>query len=69
MILFSEIRVNALKRNSTFGLDFRELSVGVRQWRECLELASERLSQIFHIFIKWERVDTDGVPAVTKGRI
>ena len=36
-------------RNSTFGLDFRELSVGVRQQRERLELASERLSEIFYI--------------------
>ena len=27
----------------------RELSVGVRQQRECLELASERLSKIFYI--------------------
>ncbi len=34
-------------RNSTFGLEFRELPAGVRQQRECLELASERLSKIF----------------------
>ena len=54
-------------RNSTCKPDFRELSDGVRQQRECLELTSERLSQIFYI-IK-NRVDADGIPAVTKGRI
>ena len=52
-------------RNSTFGLDFRELSVGVRQQRECLELASERLPQIFLM----KKVDADGFPGRYTGRI
>lgn len=55
-------------RNSTFGLEYRELSAGARQQRGCLELASERLSKIFCVLI-WKKVDADGVPAVTKGRI
>ena len=53
-------------RNSTCKPDFRELSDGVRQQKECLELTSERLSKIFYII---RRVDADGIPAVTKGRI
>ena len=36
-------------RNSTCKPDFRELSDGVRQQKECLELTSERLSKIFYI--------------------
>ena len=36
-------------RNSTCKPDLRELSDGVRQQKECLELTSERLSQIFYI--------------------
>ena len=55
-------------RNSTCKPDFRELSDGVRQQKECLELTSERLSKIFYINNK-KRVDADGIPAVTKGRI
>ncbi len=46
-------------RNSTYGLDFRELTVGARQWKGRLELASERLSKIF-CGCPWKRVDTDG---------
>jgi hypothetical protein len=55
-------------RNSTFGLEYRELPAGARQQRGCLELASERLSKIFCTGL-WKKVDADGFPAVTKGRI
>lgn len=41
-------------RNSTFGLEYRELPAGVRQQTGRLELASERLSQIFCIFFMEE---------------
>lgn len=54
-------------RNSTLKPDFRELPVGVRQQKECLELASERLSKIFCRMIGESRHRRD--PAVTKGRI
>ena len=55
-----------MKRNSTFGLDYRELSGGARQWRGCLELASERLSEIFRHAGESRRRRG---PAVIEGRI
>ncbi len=56
---------NAMMRNSTCGLESRELPGGARQWRGCMELASERLSEIFGIEESRHRRD----PAVTAGRI
>ena len=39
---------NALMRNSTWGLEHRELSAGVRQWKEVMELALEHLSELLY---------------------
>lgn len=36
-------------RNSTQGLEHRELLAGEKQWKESVELASEHLPQIFTI--------------------
>ena len=41
------IKRNALTRNSICGLEHRELSGGVRQQKEFMELAFEQLSE-FH---------------------
>lgn len=54
-------------RNSTFRLDFRELSAGVRQQREWF---GTRLgAAVQNLLYNKKKVDTDGIPAVTKGRI
>lgn len=53
-----------MKRNSTFGLESRELSVGGRQQKGWMELASERLPEILE-----GRVDADGIPDRYPGRI
>lgn len=52
-----------MKRNSTFPLAHRELPVGGRQRKGRMELASERLPQIFSAL---EKVDADGTPAVIR---
>ena len=38
----------AKKRNIRYRLAYRELSAGVRQWKESIELASELLSENVH---------------------
>lgn len=43
-------------RNSTQGLEHRELLAGGKQWKENVELASEHLPQIFA-----KRVGADGI--------
>ena len=41
---------NALMRNSTWGLEQRELSAGVRQRKEVMELALEHLSELYTFY-------------------
>ena len=48
---------NALMRNSTWGLEQRELSAGVRQRKEVMELALEHLSELPNI----RKVGADGI--------
>ncbi len=69
MIAFSDKKENALKRNSTFELESRELSGGARQWRGRLELASERLSEILPGTMGRRESRHRRDPAVTEGRI
>ena len=53
-------------RNSTFRLDFRELSAGVTAER----MFGTRLgAAVQNLLYNKKKVDTDGIPAVTKGRI
>ena len=47
---------NALTRNSICGLEYRELSVGARQWKGNIELTFEHLPEILI-----RRVDADGI--------
>ena len=47
-----------MMRNSTQGLEHRELLGGAKQWKENVELASELLPQIVCIQL---RVGADGV--------
>ena len=43
-------------RNSTHGLEHRELLAGGKQWKEIVELASEHLPEI-----RYRRVGADGI--------
>lgn len=46
LIYYPNHKDNAMKRNSTYTLAFRKLLVDAKQWKDGMELASERLSEI-----------------------
>ena len=58
----------ALKRNSTFEPDFRELLAGVKQLRRVVELALERLPEIlrWYSLMQIRKVDADGTQPLSR---